>query len=119
MPRYIDADAFVQAEIERCGSQPVVGTCTMDNEYLSARIAAAPTISPDEVRGAGKWIPFEPSEDGYAEHFQCSNCNTWYQMPVPNKTHDFDYCPNCGAKMEVSEDAIKNAPVVVPAERRE
>ena len=58
-------------------------------------------ISPDDVRGVGKW-----TEDRM--DYRCSVCGKSvkdeifymfepYQMPP--------YCPNCGAKMEVSEDA--------------
>lgn len=36
--RLIDAEAFLKTEIDRCGSDPLVGTCTSDNEYLSDRL---------------------------------------------------------------------------------
>lgn len=104
MPRYIDADAFLLAEIERCGSQPVIGTCTMDNEYLSIRIAAAPTISPDEVRDVGKWEQKEifGVKETTIEQMQsacCSVCGKYHTTPYSYYFSKYNYCPNCGAKM--------------------
>lgn len=101
MPRYIDADAFVQAEIERCGSQPVVGTCTMDNEYLSIRIAAAPTLSPDEVRGVGKWIMLENQSKEDTDNgnywYTCSHCSAG---DLHAKVQEVPFCWKCGARMK-------------------
>ena len=100
MPRYIDADAFLLAEIERCGSQPVVGTCTMDNEYLSIRVADAPTLSPDDVRGVGEWE--DANQHGLCGCSVCKDCyiEQWYI-----KRAKWKFCPNCGVRMEVSGDA--------------
>ena len=64
-------------------------------------IGELPTISADDVRGVGVW-----SEDRM--DYRCSVCGKSvkdeifymfepYQMPP--------YCPNCGARMEVSGDA--------------
>ena len=61
-------------------------------------LCALPAADVREVK-RGKWIPYNPLESGNAVHFQCSNCNAFYQMEVPNRTHDFDYCPSCGAYM--------------------
>ena len=47
--RLIDAEAFLKTEIDRCGSAPLVGTCTSDNEYLSDRLKKAPTIEAKPV----------------------------------------------------------------------
>lgn len=57
-----------------------------------------PTIEPKR----GKWLLHE-YPDGYY-HTECSECGKVYSENVyflrkPN------YCPNCGAKMERSEDA--------------
>lgn len=65
-----------------------------------------PTISPDEVRGVGRWMV----TDAYPHHVYCSECfktfivnaewSIWEDGDIPR-----NFCPNCGAKMEVSEDA--------------
>ena len=67
------------------------------------RLLSLPTISPDEVRGVGEWIT---KENGKVWWYECSCCGT---RPLKSRWADEEtlscYCPNCGAKMEVSEDA--------------
>lgn len=93
--RLIDAEVFLKTEIDRCGSAPLVGTCTRDNEYLSDRLKKAPTIEAKPVVHA---------------HFvgangtRCSHCGRSY-MDVADadswESGDYpDYCPYCGAKMD-------------------
>ena len=74
------------------------------------RINAAPTLSPDEVRGVGKWIEKEVYNLEYTtiEQMQsasCSVCGKIHTTPFSYYFSKYNYCPNCGAKMEVSEDA--------------
>lgn len=52
-----------------------------------------PTISPDEVRGVGKWV-------GSMAGLRCSICNEPLGLMVGAK----NYCPNCGARMKGAED---------------
>ena len=54
----------------------------------------------------GKWITWseEIIHDGYSEyvtHCKCSECDQEYN---PYNASLFNYCPNCGAKMEVKEN---------------
>lgn len=49
MTRYIDAEKFLKDETKRCGSVPLVGTCTTDNESLAYQLAKAPTADIVEV----------------------------------------------------------------------
>ena len=96
MPRYIDADAL-NACIESA-------ECNSVGKALQA-IDQMPTVSPDEVRGKGKWM----KTDAFPHRVYCSNC---FKTIVPNEEYAFwsegimprNYCPSCGAKMEVSED---------------
>ena len=94
MPRYIDADAIHYVEI---GKGVEIA--------LASDIDKIPTVSPDEVRGVGNWERVE-TELG----FRCTKCGKvlddyvnsgeWVQLvEIPN------YCPNCGAKIEVTSDA--------------
>ena len=70
------------------------------------RLLSLPTGSPDEARGVGEW----KKTDAFPHRVYCSNC---FKTIVPNEEFAFwcegimprNYCPNCGAKMEVSEDA--------------
>ena len=61
--------------------------------YVATVIYHAPTIEP--TRPQGKWL--HPYKINIA--CECSNCNM--QMPI---TDYFNFCPNCGAEMEVSND---------------
>ena len=95
--RLIDAEAFLKTEIDRCGSAPLVGTCTSDNEYLSDRLKKAPTIEAKPVVH-GRW---EEASDG--DGIVCPFCRTDF-CTIIYDTEYFNYCPNCGTKMdEVSE----------------
>ena len=91
--RLIDAEAFLKTEIDRCGSDPIVGTCTSDNEYLSDRLKKAPTIEAKPVVH-GRW---EEASDG--DGIVCPFCRTDF-CTIIYDTEYFNYCPNCGAKMD-------------------
>ena len=91
--RLIDAEAFLKTEIDRCGSAPLVGTCTSDNEYLSDRLKKAPTIEAKPVVH-GRW---EEASDG--DGIVCPFCRTDF-CTIIYDTDYFNYCPNCGAKMD-------------------
>ncbi len=98
MPRYIDADKlhvysyeFPTLSKSRKARIPMV---------FYREIQDAPTISPDEVRGVGKWIE-ERME------IRCSVCGKEYTDEVQCHSSygwPWEYCPNCGAKMEVTQD---------------
>ena len=61
----------------------------------------APTISPDEVRGVGKWTNKRTIEhDG---EWWCTACGKEITIYMGKKREDrYKFCPNCGAKMEAS-----------------
>jgi len=98
MPRYIDADAL-QANMMEMVSSSLYGL-----EDMIDAVIEAPTVSPDEVRGAGEWIK---AHDDTAWWWECSVC---HEPPLQRYKCDrlSNFCPNCGAKMEVSEDARKH-----------
>lgn len=95
MLRYIDADAL-KNRLEGWPSE------FFDYDELIPLIDEQPTISPDELRGVGKWAHLGGDE------WCCSECGhvittegSWeHPLEVGAK-----HCENCGAKMEVSEDA--------------
>ena len=70
-------------------------------------IGELPTIFPDDVRGVGEWEIDEQEVGGIFGGRQivkipcCSNCGTHNEWKT-------NYCPNCGARMEVSGDTRKN-----------
>ena len=101
--RLIDAEAFLKTEIDRCGSAPLVGTCTSDNEYLSERLKKAPTIEAKPVTHA-HWVTEQEAEEinRYDLTYCCSACGhcDW----DCTESEGFEYCPNCGAKMDEKEN---------------
>ena len=64
-----------------------------------------PTISPDEVRGVGKWICDPISTVSPVKEWYCSICKQPAPMGYGKAYVKTRHCPNCGARMEVSEDA--------------
>ena len=76
------------------------GNCTYDEklyekimQILDRRIKHLPSVQPERIRG--RWIE-KPHVHGVA---YCSLCD--YEL----HTNDTNFCPNCGAKMEVGENA--------------
>jgi len=90
MPRYIDADKIPYRFY--AGDELMVRKDVVDEQ---------PTISPDDARGEGKWL-----DTPYA--IECSKCHEEFDSEVACCDiygWPWKFCPNCGAKMEVSEDA--------------
>ena len=105
MPRYIDADAL-KAKYKQMLPEIGDGYHKETLQDVLFELDYAPTISPNEVRGVGKWIHFTRKYisgvgDEGVSMIRCSVCDyTQFESSRSAKT----YCPNCGAKMEVSED---------------
>lgn len=90
--RLIDADALVK---ELGSKWNVLDDQDFANKAVWRTIEAAPTVDvPD--RKVGKWMA-EPNC-----WYRCSNCGQHY--PSIRGYMDYNYCPNCGAKMERSEE---------------
>ena len=55
------------------------------------------------IQKTGKWIEREIVEDGKAiEEWQCARCSVcgkYHTTPYLYYFKDFNYCPNCGARM--------------------
>ena len=97
--RLIDAEAFLKTEIDRCGSAPLVGTCTSDNEYLSDRLKKAPTIEAKPVVH-GRWIGSNVTYCSHCErsYMDVADADSWESSDIP------DFCPYCGAQMDEKEN---------------
>ena len=95
--RLIDAEAFLKTEIDRCGSVPLVGTCTSDNEYLSDRLKKVPIIEAKPVVH-GRWIGKPICGN---DNCRCSECGSWHHIHANLRGEVMQkYCPNCGAKLD-------------------
>ena len=67
------------------------------------RVPAADVVE----RKVGKWIGYPEClkyTNAYSDdHIVCSACEECFSI-LDNDCERFNYCPNCGAKMEVDED---------------
>ena len=107
MPRPIDADALKlpsELPVDPYDDPYFRGMYSGWNNAIREckdLIDSAPTISPDEVRGVGKWI------DNGVRAWSCSCCGTPLnhirQFASFEKNELPNYCPSCGARMEVNE----------------
>lgn len=50
----------------------------------------------------GRWIAENRDNRGYADCYTCTNCNCYTYTYTLMKDCEYDYCPNCGARMEES-----------------
>jgi len=104
MPRYIDADVILtkfDKTLQLAGNDGAIAALKFCKEI----VRKAPTISPDEVRGVGRWVRINVMSDEWFK-LKCSCCQKEFEI-MEGELEDYilNYCPNCGAKMEVSEDA--------------
>lgn len=88
--RLIDADALIE-DIDGDLNDGIAEGIAIE------KIMNAPTI---EERKKGKWIK-QPYINGTWE-ITCSNC---MRLGMIGSGKGFNYCPNCGARMEVGHDA--------------
>jgi hypothetical protein len=91
-----------QAVLEKAINVPIAQIVTED-EVICRKVVFVddienlPPVIPQPK--TGRWM--HPYESDIA--CECSECHI--QMPI---TKDFNYCPNCGTKMEVTADADSN-----------
>ena len=94
--RLIDADAihYIQGS-----TQPV------EMDYVRKwHIDRMPTIEAEPIRH-GHWIQEFPNVGHLTHFYLCSVCRAEWNA-IDNDMERFDYCPECGAKMdEEDEDA--------------
>ena len=63
-------------------------------DHLRKRINSLPSVTPQQRTGRWKFTVYDANRIG---HYECSECHWNVLMNVS------DYCPHCGAKMEVQE----------------
>lgn len=67
-----------------------------NDKFVLRTIDEMPTAEAEPVKH-GRWI-FEEHPDSYYYHWECSNCKAWFS---DNARFGYNYCPNCGAKMDM------------------
>jgi hypothetical protein len=83
--------------INRQAAIEAVKQAIYNHDSAIMRLTDLPPVTPQPK--TGRWM--HPYESDIA--CECSECHI--QMPI---TKDFNYCPNCGTKMEVTADADSN-----------
>ena len=92
MARLIDANA----PKDRIRQEPTDGMYTA--ETLEA-IDEVPTVDAAPVVH-GRWKAHKPDCRGYTAGFICSNCGETIYTDYSMKECIYNFCPNCGAKMD-------------------
>lgn len=102
MPKYINANSFLEYEENRCKNfPPLIGTCSFDNVTLREELENFLAADVEPVIH-GHWI-YEcslpsASEMGETLLWKCSVCG-YTSFNISTK-----YCPNCGAKMDKKKE---------------
>ena len=102
MAEYISREAALRA-LENC--VPYGNTLWTDKYAARARIDAIPAADVVEVRH-GEWSA--KRLDNFRKYkVTCTVCSAEYigNYDSYDEPSDFNYCPNCGAKMNGGEDA--------------
>lgn len=81
--RLIDADAL-----------PRYTGYALSADEVAKAVENAPTIEAEPIR-RGRWVDHQYKEFPIGR-YECSVCGARHDMP-------WDYCPNCGARMEGEE----------------
>ena len=107
MPKYIDAKTAEKCLISRAYESAIynIGVEFKDAALVYKDLAEnriptwidnIPTADVEEVRH-GEWIIHE--DDWFGDYGECSKCGQSY-VPLEGERLDWNYCPNCGAKMD-------------------
>lgn len=98
--RLIDADALADKMMKADMPPHDIGG-RYQTGFMDARsmVITAPTIDPVKH---GKWKPFDLTWGRSV--YACSSCGEAFEVPTEIGKPIYDYCPNCGAKMEGGEE---------------
>lgn len=92
MSRYIDADALLK-ELHKAKEENEKARMVLIDYDFETLIKDAPTVYIEPVRQGNNM-----SE--YPSIFKCSECGCSDNDTYTCDTKEYNYCPNCGAKMD-------------------
>lgn len=77
-------------------------------EQILYDIEQMPSVTPQQ-KATGSWVEKQvvDNEEVEIEQWQsarCSKCDKYHTTPYSYYFDDYNYCPNCGAKMEVDNE---------------
>ena len=108
MPELIDKNALQKALREEYDRHKALydeighierGGIVQGLSYAKMILCKQPTIEAEPVRH-GRWIPITNDDFGFASKFKCSYCNDIIRLSVAINECHYNYCPNCGARMD-------------------
>ena len=94
--RLIDADAFIERLREGCEDKATIEYINEIHDLLEIEVEFHP-IDAEPIKH-GKWIVEAEDWRHQIEWFKCSQCD------FPTSTA-YNYCPRCGALMEIENDS--------------
>lgn len=119
MARLIDADKLEKDLMDMAHNELMPDYFRQMCMSMAERVSKEPTIEAEPVRH-GHWIE-NPAEyykewikvfgsnrffaecEYFTDHIACSNCLKKYNYIDNDSTDEWNYCPNCGAKMDGDE----------------
>ena len=101
MAKYIQKQAAIYALVNEAN--------THNNPVKRAYTRAAAIIeqiTSEDVQPVqhGRWIAENRDNRGYADCYTCTNCNCYSYTYTLMKDCEYEYCPNCGARMDGGAD---------------
>ena len=101
--RLIDAIALLRKkyEIYEMGDPEELFSQDFIHKVVSVEdVKNAPTVDAEEVVH-GQWKAHKPDCRGYTNGFVCSCCGDIVYADYSMKECIYNYCPNCGARMDL------------------
>lgn len=86
----------------------VCGDCTIENRESCKRDGYCYEVRnlmalPPADRPRGEWLEEKGANWFGGGAWKCSNCEYGYSFSGYHEANEFNYCPNCGARMEGDE----------------
>lgn len=89
---YISREDYCE---ENCGKENREGYKTCKN----CSMLNVPSADVQPIKH-GRWIADNKDNRGYADCYTCTNCDDYVYTFTLMKDCEFEYCPNCGARMD-------------------